>query len=203
MSNLYHALCRESFQFLAATLFQKLTFRFSTTSAALKIDYGGFGGSPAALSGCLPSQGKWPPLRLGWLSFCSGLCFVCFCLLRFAYPLSLFAFQQLKPTFSFFLSVTPFFVDCCLLLGPSVFGVPWCWVPPLCKPIPQRRPRRCSHSPVRASAVLPFLGIGLPLGSAPIPRPRPRPRQCSNSLAPASAMLPFLGVALGGSSVSA
>jgi hypothetical protein len=46
-----------------------------------------------------------------------------------------------------------------------------------------------AHSSVSASAVLPFLGLGL--GGAPIPRPR----RCSHSSA--SEVLPFLGVGLG------
>jgi hypothetical protein len=52
-----------------------------------------------------------------------------------------------------------------------------------------------AHSSASASAVLPFLGLGL--GGAPIPRRRPR--QCSHSSA--SAVLPFLGVGLGGAPI--
>jgi hypothetical protein len=113
---------------------------------------------------------------------------VCFVLLRHCHCLSSSSFDQ--PFHSFFLSVTPFLVDCWLPLGPSIFGLPLCWLPPLCKPIPRRWPRRCSHSSASASAVLPFLGVGL--GGAPIPRRRPQ--RCSHSLASASAVLPFLGL---------
>jgi hypothetical protein len=48
-----------------------------------------------------------------------------------------------------------------------------------------------AHSLVLASAVLPFLGLGL--GGAPIPWPRPR--RCSHSSA--LEVLPFLGIGLG------
>jgi hypothetical protein len=181
------------------TLFQLLTFRFSTTSATSKIDDGGSGGSAATLSGCHLSQGKSPPLRAGWLSFLL-LLRIALCLLHFASPLSLFAFQQLQPTFSFFsffLSLHFLLIVGCRLVSPSLGFVGAGFL-------------------LRSS---PFLGVGL--GGAPIPRRRPRPRQSSHSLASALpsvlprrrpqrcshssvlalAVLPFLGVGLGSSPI--
>jgi hypothetical protein len=154
-SNLYHVLCREAFQFLAPTLFQKLTFRFSTTSATSKIDDGGFGRSAAALSGCLPSQGKSSPLRSGWLSF---LLRIVLCLLRFAS--FCFAIVVVCAPNPFLLSLfTLFLVTCWLPLIPWLHilsgFIPWLHssVMLLLGYIPLQR--RCSCSvPSLALAVL-------------------------------------------------
>jgi hypothetical protein len=87
--------------------------------------------------------------------FCSGLCFVCFCLLCFASPSSLFAIL----TRSFFLSSLSFLllVGCRLFVGSG----------PRAAPFLGSSPRRCSFS-------VPFLG----LGGAPA-RSLPRPRRSS------------------------
>jgi hypothetical protein len=84
--------------------------------------------------------------------FCSGLCFVCFCLLRFASPSSLFAIL----TRSFFLSSLSFLllVGCRLFVGSG----------PRAAPFLGSSPRRCSFS-------VPFLGLGgAPAWSLPWPR---------------------------------
>jgi hypothetical protein len=73
--------------------------------------------------------------------FCSGLCFICFCLLRFASPSSLFALL----THSFFLSSLSFLllVGCRFFFGSR----------PRAAPFLGSSPRRCSFS-------VPFLGLG-------------------------------------------
>jgi hypothetical protein len=143
---------------------------------------------------------------------CSGLCFVCFCLLCHCHCLRSSSFDQ--PFLSFFLSLHFLLIVGCRLVPPSLgflgAGFLLRSSPFLGlglglggAPIPQPRPRQCSHSSASASAMLSFLGIGL--GSAPIPRRQPhpwwflgvslggapilwrRPRQCSQSLASASA----------------
>jgi hypothetical protein len=83
--------------------------------------------------------------------FFSGLCFVCFCLLRFASPSSLFALL----TRSFFLSSLSFLllVGCRLFVGSR----PWA------APFLGSSPRRCSFS-------VPFLSLGgAPARSLPWP----------------------------------
>jgi hypothetical protein len=84
--------------------------------------------------------------------FCSGLCFVCFYLLRFASPSSLFAIL----TRSFFLSSLSFLllVGCRLFVGSG----------PRAAPFLGSSPRRCSFS-------VPFIGLGgAPARSLPWPR---------------------------------
>jgi hypothetical protein len=84
--------------------------------------------------------------------FCSGLCFVCFCLLRFASPSSLFALL----TRSFFLSSLSFLllVGCCLFVGSRPWAAPF-----------------LGSSPRRSSFSVPFLGLGgAPARSLPWPR---------------------------------
>jgi hypothetical protein len=81
--------------------------------------------------------------------FCSGLCFVCFSLLRFASPSSLFALL----TRSFFLSFL-LLVGCRLFVGSG----------PRAAPFLGSSHRRCSFS-------VPFLGLGgAPARSLPWPR---------------------------------
>jgi hypothetical protein len=80
--------------------------------------------------------------------FCCGLCFVCFCLLRFALPSSLFALL----TRSFFLS--SLVVGCRLFVGSR----------PRAAPFLGSSPRRCSFSVL-------FLSLGgAPARSLPWPR---------------------------------
>jgi hypothetical protein len=84
--------------------------------------------------------------------FCSGLCFVCFCLLRFASPSSLFALL----TCSFFLSSLSFLllVGCRLFVGSR----------PRAAPFLGSSPWRCSFS-------VSFLGLGsAPARSLPWPQ---------------------------------
>jgi hypothetical protein len=84
--------------------------------------------------------------------FCSGLCFVCFCLLRFASPSSLFALL----TRSFFLSSLSFLllVGCRLFVGSR----------PQAAPVLGSSPRRCSF-------LVPFLILGgAPARSLPWPQ---------------------------------
>jgi hypothetical protein len=84
--------------------------------------------------------------------FCSRVCFVCFCLLRFASPSSLFALL----TRSFCLSSLSFLllVGCRLFVGSS----------PRAAPFIGSSPRRCSF-------LVPFLGLGgAPARSLPWPR---------------------------------
>jgi hypothetical protein len=83
--------------------------------------------------------------------FCSGLCSVCFCLLGFASPSSLFAIR----THSFFLSSLSFLllVGCRLFVGSG----------PRAAPFLGSIPRRCSF-------LVPFLGLGgAPARSLPWP----------------------------------
>jgi hypothetical protein len=129
-------------------------------------------------------------LRSGWLSFLLG---IVLCLLHFAsfcFAIVIVCVPAASTNLfilSFFLSLHFLLIVGCRLVPPSL---KFLGAGPSCKPIPRRRPRRCSHSSASASAVLPFLGVGL--GGAPIPRRRPR--QCSHSSASASAVLPFLGL---------
>jgi hypothetical protein len=85
--------------------------------------------------------------------FCSGLCFVCLCLLRFASPSSLFALL----TRSFFLTS----LSLSLLVGCRLFAGSISWA----APVLGSSPGRCSFSVL-------FLGLG---GGAPaqsLPQPR-------------------------------
>jgi hypothetical protein len=130
-SNLYHILYREAFQFLAPTLHKKLTFGFRQRPQLRKLTMVDSEGPPphsAAASHQKVSRHHCG--RVGCrLLLRIVLCLLC--LLRLvSSSLSLFAFQQLRPTCSFFLSIAPFLVDCWLSIGPSIFGVPWCWVSP-------------------------------------------------------------------------
>jgi hypothetical protein len=111
--------------------------------------------------------------------FCSGLCFVCFCLLRFALPSSLFALL----THSFFLSSLSFL----LLVGYRLFV--------------GSRPRAApvlGSSPWQCSFLVPFLGLGgAPAWSLPWPRRssvlRPRLGAPARLLNSARNLRPHLG----------
>jgi hypothetical protein len=101
---------------LAPALSPKLTFRFLTTSATSKIKDGGFGGFAAVFSSCLPSQGKSPPLRSGWLLFFSPdyALFALFASFSFFFCFAIVIVCAPNPIFlSFF---TLFLVACWLLL---------------------------------------------------------------------------------------
>ena len=94
---------------------QKLTSRFSTTSATAKIGDGGIGGSAAAFSGCLPpALGKSPPLPSGWLLFFFPDCTL-FALLASFYFFFCFAIIIVCAPNPIFLSFFTLFLAACWL----------------------------------------------------------------------------------------
>jgi hypothetical protein len=113
------------------------------------------GGSAAVLSGCLPSQGKSPPLRSGWLSF---LLRIVLCLLPFAS--FCFAIVIVCAPNPFFLSLFALFLVACWLLlicrlQTSGGSIPWLQSSAVLFLSPVPWPQRCSCSvPSLASAVL-------------------------------------------------